>query len=63
MPRSTCMKCGEVFKSVSSFDKHQVGNHSDDTRRCLSVDEMISQGMLKNEKGEWIGSIYDKGTH
>jgi len=55
---SQCGGCGLVFKSVSAFDKHRAGDG--DHRRCLTEDEMRAAGMLVNERGQWVGSAYDR---
>lgn len=53
-----CAACGEVFRSVTGFDRHRTGdvNH----RRCLTVIEMLADGLTKNERGQWITAAYDR---
>lgn len=53
-----CAACGERFRSPTSFDKHRTG--SADARRCLTLIEMVAEGMSKNERGLWIASVYDR---
>jgi hypothetical protein len=69
--RSECTACGLVFTSVSSFDMHRVGGFGDPiydrrgrltgyskpTRRCLTLDEMRTKGMVQTEKGQWSTGI------
>lgn len=53
-----CGGCGEFFRSVTSFDKHRAG--SADARRCLTLIEMVADGMSRNDRGLWIASVYDR---
>lgn len=48
-----CPTCGEYFNSTSAFDKHRVGEYGID-RRCMTVDEMVAAGMVKNAKDFWL---------
>lgn len=55
-----CRSCGEVFSSVTNFDRHRVGVHDydystekPDGRRCLDVDEIQALGLVLNEKARW----------
>jgi len=48
MAISTCAACKESFASLGSFDRHRVGSFAQRTRRCLSVDEMLSAGLTKS---------------
>ena len=66
MSKSLCTGCDRIFKSVGSFDKHRIGEYtlkSSMPRRCLSEDEMRAKGMVQNEKGWWISSVYDASVH
>lgn len=47
-----CSACGEIFKSVTGFDKHRVGQPA--KRRCLTTQEMLQRGMTKDSGGKWI---------
>ena len=64
--RNQCRGCNEYFKSNLAFDKHRTGNHGHD-RRCLTIDEMLAKGMVKNARGFWITKPYDntieRGSH
>lgn len=53
-----CSVCGLLFNSTSAFDKHRVGSHMPDERRCLSVTEMREKGMEINAKGRWVRALY-----
>jgi hypothetical protein len=48
-----CSACGELFATVSTFDRHRTGNY-DDGRRCLSLGEMLAKGWIQNGAGFWI---------
>jgi hypothetical protein len=82
MARSQCASCSEVFFSISGFNMHRAGGYGDAVydgkkvightkpdRRCLSIVEMQSLGMVKTDKdiwttGEFDGSVFEKrGTH
>lgn len=57
--RNQCPTCGEFFASTSAFDKHRTGpwGKADGTpskRRCLTVQEMVDKGFLKNATDYWI---------
>jgi hypothetical protein len=60
--RSICRGCGELFNSVSMFERHRVGPFAPitkpDTRRCLSPAEMTGKGWLKNAAGYWIREAF-----
>ena len=51
--RNQCQACKEYFNSNSPFDKHRTGTYGVN-RRCLTPDEMLAKGMLKNDAGFWI---------
>jgi hypothetical protein len=56
--RCVCGGCGELFNSTYAHAKHRVGPYSPinkpETRRCLSVDQMLAKGMSRNSAGFWI---------
>lgn len=54
-----CRGCGEYFNSNYAFDKHRTGKHGVD-RRCMTPEEMMGKGMLKNAGGWWISSAKPK---
>lgn len=47
-----CSACGRFFSTTSNFDRHRVGGHDDNTRRCLTPDEMIAKGLF-DRGGVW----------
>ena len=53
--RNQCPTCSELFNSTSAFDKHRTGTYDPPQRRCLSVPEMATKGMVKNSYGFWVG--------
>lgn len=57
--RNQCRGCNEYFNSNLAFDKHRTGHHGHD-RRCMTVEEMLAKGMLKNSRGFWITEAYDR---
>lgn len=52
--RCLCAACNEGFNGLSAFERHRVGSHKLDTRRCMSVGEMYEAGMRENSDGYWI---------
>lgn len=52
--KNQCGNCREYFNSFGAFDKHRTGKYGE-TRRCLTPEEMLQKGMLKNKDGFWIG--------
>ena len=54
--RCQCSVCGELFNSVSVFDRHRKGAYLEHTtkRQCLTIDQMVVRGWIKNAQGFWI---------
>lgn len=52
-PANYCASCGLDFGSVSAFDKHRVGGHDPDERRCLDVAEILAAGMELDLRGRY----------
>lgn len=53
--RNQCPTCGEYFKSDAGFYKHRTGTFLPNTRRCMTVEEMRSAGMVK--RGDcWVSA-------
>ena len=54
--RCLCACCGELFNSVSVFDRHRIGSYQElgALRRCQSVDDMVVRGWARNARGFWI---------
>jgi hypothetical protein len=54
--RCRCTACGELFNSVSVFDRHRVGNWENRgaNRRCLTIPQMLAKGWRLNVRGFWI---------
>jgi len=57
--RNQCRGCGEYFNSNGAFDHHRIGQYSPKERRCMTVDEMLADGMSKNDGGFWIVTKMD----
>jgi hypothetical protein len=57
-----CPTCFEVFNSTYAFDKHRVGSFENNTRRCLTEDEMKAIGMATNKRDRWVSSLMDSGV-
>ena len=59
--RCMCPQCGEYFSSVATFDRHRVGGFAGvggvNTRRCLTVPEMLAEEWPKTEKGFWLRPV------
>lgn len=62
---NTCVSCGQDFGSVSAFDAHRVGRHTQlfshetpDGRRCLTASEMHARGFKRNSRGRWSLSVH-----
>lgn len=51
-----CPTCFTLFNSTYAFDKHRIGTHSPNTRRCMSEDEMLKAGMGKNRYNRWVSN-------
>lgn len=47
-----CAACGRFFSTTSNFDRHRAGSHDDNTRRCLTADELTAKGMFERN-GVW----------
>lgn len=49
--RCQCTGCNEYFNSDFAFERHRVGSHKGNRRRCLSLTEMVVKGFSRNAKG------------
>ncbi len=57
MAKSTCRACGEVFKSISAFDKHRIGSYGEpiykngnpETKKVLGYTKPTRRCMTKEE--------------
>ena len=49
-----CSTCGKYFKSTFAFDKHRIGSHKNQTRRCMTTIEMVKACMVQDDKGYWL---------
>ena len=49
--RCICPTCRLVFSGESAFDRHRVGSHQLDERRCLSICEMASKDLFAKPSG------------
>jgi hypothetical protein len=54
--RCRCAVCGQVFNSVSTFDRHRRGNfgNAGRNRSCLTERELVARGWRRNFTGFWI---------
>lgn len=48
-----CQGCKEYFNSNAAFTKHRVGKFGVN-RRCMTPEEMLAKGMVKNSRGFWV---------
>jgi hypothetical protein len=55
--RNQCPGCGQLFNSTTAFEKHRVGPHEDNGRRCLTVNEMHQRGMVQVDGGWWVTKL------
>lgn len=55
--RNQCPTCNLYFNSNGAFDKHRIGSFAKGERRCMTVDEMLADGMVLPEDGFWVGSL------
>lgn len=51
--RNQCGGCRQYFNSNTAFERHRVGKHGED-RRCLTPEEILEKGWIKNPAGFWI---------
>lgn len=54
--RCVCQACNDGFKSVSSFDRHQVINSNGD----VICRDPATLGMVRNDDGWWVNSLYER---
>src|SRR5712692_9242382 len=47
--KSECRNCGKTFISLEAFDAHRTGRFRNNTRRCLTEQEMCAAGMRRGE--------------
>ena len=55
--RCLCRGCGLYFNSTTAFSKHRIADKAikePNNRRCRTVDEMLSIGMVTNDAGYWM---------
>jgi hypothetical protein len=52
-PANYCVACGLDFASVAAFDRHRVGRHDPDERRCLDLPEILAAGMELDSRGRY----------
>lgn len=48
-----CAVCCETFTGTEAGDMHRIGDHNDGTRRCMTVDEMLDAGLVRDTRGMW----------
>ena len=58
--------CHQTFSGTASGDMHRTGAHhisrGPGRRRCLTADEMIAKGMVKNARGAWASKADSRYT-
>lgn len=42
-----CPTCHLFFSTTRNFDRHQIGPYHDNSRRCLTPQEMEAKGMFE----------------
>jgi hypothetical protein len=61
MAISYCRGCERTFAGIVAFDAHREGKFTRKKRRCLTEQEMRTEGMFRNEKGWWaVPSVFGK---
>lgn len=55
--RNQCPGCGALFNSTTAFEKHRVGQHEGNERRCLTNVEMKARGMSQIAGGWWVSKL------
>ncbi|VTU25129.1 hypothetical protein SRS16CHR_03598 [Variovorax sp. SRS16] len=55
--RNQCPTCGDFFNSTHAFDRHRIGRHAGNQRRCLTAPEMEAQGIALTASGFWVSEI------
>lgn len=58
--RNQCPGCGALFNSTTAFEKHRVGPHENNGRRCLTPDQMELRGMSQVVGGWWVSKLRAK---
>lgn len=58
--KNQCPSCKLYFNSTAAFDRHRSGTFTPNTRRCLTVTEMLEKGMAQNARGWWISAVNPK---
>lgn len=57
--RNQCAACGDLFGSVTAFERHRVGPFgtgplgTSPARRCLPSGEISALGLERDESGFW----------
>jgi hypothetical protein len=54
--RNQCRGCMQYFNSTFAFDKHRTGRYGKE-RRCRTIEEMQSLGMIINASGFWVSGV------
>lgn len=54
---------GEGIYASNDIKRKNPTGYTEHSRRCMTVNEMLEAGMSKNEKGQWITSVYDASIH
>jgi hypothetical protein len=53
-----CPGCGQVFKSLTAFEAHRLGEHGTN-RHCGSLEKLKALGMSQNAKGWWVTAEFE----
>lgn len=48
-----------INKINGKGNRGELLGYTKSTRRCMTEDEMLAKGMVKNDKGQWITEAYD----
>ena len=58
--RNECCACGEYFAKNSTFTNHRIGSFKHDTRRCMTVKEMLDKGFSKSQTDFWLSPVREE---
>jgi len=53
MSRAGCAACGQEFSTDKAFDRHRIAIDHHGNRRCLTPEEMLDRGWIRNRFGRW----------
>jgi hypothetical protein len=58
--RCQCGFCGQMFRSLSAFERHQIRPRKNASVGCLNEQGMRQRGMVQNAEGLWTTGAFTK---